>query len=45
VEFVKTKYENKVDISEKIKPKQWEILPKRPACRQAGGLSRGLFLG
>ena len=29
VDFVKTKYENKVDISEKIKPKQWEILPKR----------------
>jgi len=29
VDFVTIKYENKVDISEKIKPKQWEILPKR----------------
>ena len=29
VDFVTVKYANKVDISEKIKPKQWEILPKR----------------
>ena len=29
VNFVMVKYANKVDISEKIKPKQWEILPKR----------------
>lgn len=27
--FVTTKYSDKVDVSEKIKPKQWEILPKR----------------
>jgi putative transposase len=25
----KIKYANKADVSEKIKPKQWEILPKR----------------
>ena len=29
VDFVTIKYKNKVDISEKIKPKQWQILPKR----------------
>ena len=29
VDFVTIKYNDKVDISEKIKPKQWEILPKR----------------
>ena len=29
VRFVTTKYGDKVDVSEKIKPKQWEILPKR----------------
>jgi putative transposase len=29
VDFVKIKYGNTVDISEKIKPKEWEILPKR----------------
>jgi transposase len=28
VKFVTTKYGDKVDVSEKIKPKQWEILPK-----------------
>ena len=29
VDFVNIKYGNKVDISEKIKPKEWSILPKR----------------
>ena len=29
VKFVQVKYGDKVDVSEKIKPKQWEILPKR----------------
>ena len=29
VEFVKVKYGETIDISEKIKPKEWEILPKR----------------
>ena len=29
VDFVTVKYSNTVDISEKIKPKEWEILPKR----------------
>jgi putative transposase len=29
VEFVKTNYGETVDISEKIKPKEWELLPKR----------------
>jgi transposase len=29
VEFVKVKYGETIDISEKIKPKNWEILPKR----------------
>jgi len=29
VDFVTIKYGDKVDVSEKIKPKQWEILPKR----------------
>jgi putative transposase len=28
VEFVKVKYGEIIDISEKIKPKEWEILPK-----------------
>ena len=28
-DFVTIKYSNTVDISEKIKPKEWEILPKR----------------
>jgi putative transposase len=29
VDFVKTKYGDMVDVSEQIKPKQWQILPKR----------------
>jgi len=29
VDFVETKYGDIVDVSEKIKPKEWEILPKR----------------
>ncbi len=29
VDFVKTKFNDIVDISEQIKPKQWAILPKR----------------
>jgi len=29
IEFVKVKYGETIDVSEKIKPKQWEILPKR----------------
>lgn len=29
VEFVKVKYGETVDVSERIKPKEWQILPKR----------------
>ena len=29
IKFVTIKYRNNADVSEKIKPKQWEILPKR----------------
>ena len=29
VDFVKVKYDEIIDISEKIKPNEWEILPKR----------------
>jgi transposase len=29
VDFVKTKYSETVEISKKIKPKEWKILPKR----------------
>ena len=29
VKFVKVKYGETIDIAEKIKPKEWEILPKR----------------
>ncbi|MDR1241110.1 MAG: hypothetical protein LBK29_04585 [Oscillospiraceae bacterium] len=29
VDFVKTKYGEDIEISEKIKPKEWKILPKR----------------
>ncbi len=29
IRFVTAKYGDKVDVSEKIKPQQWEILPKR----------------
>lgn len=29
VKLVKVKYGEKIDISEKTKPKQWQILPKR----------------
>ena len=29
VEFVRVKYGETIDIAEKIKPKQWQIMPKR----------------